>query len=273
MKKWQKLKGILGIIIMLFFLACVFFWETFGRETFIYKDVVVPIKSIEKDTVITRQMLKIEKVEASKLIDNPVIDVESIVGLAAKQYIPGNAQLIKSYFDEPGVVLSEGEFIFKVPNEWIMAFPSSIRRYDEVYFYAVDTNINPNITSATPVPQLTPATNNVQASSDPMHVLSDNSTVEPSPTPNVMNELKGQQQYSSEYGTGLDIPVLKTTVAFVKDNANREVVTVGNKDRYDGSSKVNDIEIIVKVDKEVNDIKALEEQIRNGKKFIVLYRD
>jgi len=63
--------------------------------------------------------------------------------------------------------------------------------------------------------------------------------------------------------------ILESVVAYLKDSGNREVVTVSEEDRYDGSSKIATLEIIARL----KDISYLQDLAENNYKFIILYKD
>jgi hypothetical protein len=63
--------------------------------------------------------------------------------------------------------------------------------------------------------------------------------------------------------------ILESVVAYLKDSGNREVVTVSEEDRYDGSSKIATLEIIANL----KDISYLQDLAENNYKFIILYKD
>lgn len=63
-------------------------------------------------------------------------------------------------------------------------------------------------------------------------------------------------------------PIAKSTVAFVKDSSNREVITLSDKERYDGSSKISEIEIISNIET----INLIRRKFDEGMKFIILYK-
>ncbi|MBC8386614.1 MAG: hypothetical protein H8E13_00990, partial [Actinobacteria bacterium] len=63
--------------------------------------------------------------------------------------------------------------------------------------------------------------------------------------------------------------ILESVVAYLKDSANREVVTISEEERYDGSSKIASLEIIA----ELEDISYLKDLAENSYRFIILYKD
>jgi len=240
--------SIIGILITIACASAAVLWETVGREAYLYKDVLVAAKDIKKGDIIDSSCLTYIKIEESKMISNPVVDPDEIITKAAKHFIPKNTQLTKDYFDDPVLVLNEDEFIFKVPNDWVVAVPSSIRRKDTVYFYEI-----------------------------PQKYISYDDTSE-SNTLNTMpyritydewlNDLS-QGIIDTKYDGRVQLPLFSCTVAYVKDSSNREVVNVGSTERFDGSAQISSIEIVITL----KELRAMELSLEKGNKFIILNKE
>ncbi len=139
----RRIKGgllfsVLGILLMLSTMAAIYFWETKGRKDFLYSPVVVLNQDVEAGTAITPDMIRQAKLDPGNMIEGAITREEKIAGKVAAQYIPKNSQLALAYFKDEA---QEGEkidsYIFAVDPEWIITFPSSLRRGDTVYFYPV----------------------------------------------------------------------------------------------------------------------------------------
>ncbi|MCT4687473.1 SAF domain-containing protein [Vallitalea sp.] len=219
------MKGLMGIILIVIAIGSIFYWEVYGRESLLFKDIVVLTKDVNKNEVITKDMVQIHKREENTLIDKVILDPNKIIGKAANNYIPKGVQLVEKYFENPSLVLDEDEYIFKIPLEWIKAFPDSLRRGDEIYFYEVSKGTE-NYNST----EVEIAVNNKKA-------------------------LEKQ-------------PITNATVAYVKDSANREVITLSDEERYNGSSKINEIEIIT----DLETVNLLRDSVNNDKVFIIMYQ-
>jgi hypothetical protein len=63
-------------------------------------------------------------------------------------------------------------------------------------------------------------------------------------------------------------PITSATVAYAKDSANREVITLSDNERYDGSSKISEIEIIANLEI----VNSLRESVDDNKLFIIMYQ-
>jgi len=130
--------SILGIILMLATLAMIYFWETKGRERFLYTEVVVLNQSVEAETAIEPDMIDLIKVNPDKLMEGALVKKDEVIGKYSAHYIPKFSQLSLTYFKDESVdTEKEDQYIFTVPADWIITFPNSLRRGDTVYFYPV----------------------------------------------------------------------------------------------------------------------------------------
>lgn len=68
---------------------------------------------------------------------------------------------------------------------------------------------------------------------------------------------------------GKNEPIFSTIVSYVKDSANREVVSTSPIDRIDANSTIKDLEIIATKE----DIDLLTAIVTGGNKFIIGYSD
>lgn len=228
----KSILSLLGISIVALMLALIFYWETYGRSAFLYENVVVLKDDVKKGTIIEKEMITTQSYEKGKLIKDPVREGEFIVGKEAKHFVPGNTPLSSLYFDNSEVVLDKGYFVAKIPNEWILSVPDSIRRRDKAAFCEVKAS------RATTSTTTTGSGEGVISSKD----LSNN---------------------VEKYGE----PILTTTVAYIKDQNNKEIVDIGKEDRIDASSKITNIEVIVNSEQ----LDILKKAYESGSKFVIIY--
>lgn len=239
---------VIGFTCLILITLVGFWWYELGaRERFIFTDVLVLNQDIQRGTVLEESMLSLTKVEISKVIKNVVSNKEDIIGMAAKHFIPEKAQLNEMYFEVNELITSNELHVFKIPNEWIYSVPSTIRRKDRVYFYefAIDTSqVNTNTNPKTNI------------------ILEDGEETQP-PIQTFQEDILIRDEVKNKR------PVFNTIVAYVKDQGNREVLTVGKLERYDGSSSVHDIEILATKD----DFLILENSFKSGNKFVLMYSE
>lgn len=128
----------LGIILMLATLAMIHFWETKGRERFLYSEVLVLNQSVEAGIPITSDMLDLTKINPDNLMEGAIVIKDEVIGKYSAHYIPKYSQLALAYFKDGNAnTKKEDCYIFTIPADWIITFPNSLRRGDIIYFYPV----------------------------------------------------------------------------------------------------------------------------------------
>lgn len=220
------IRGFMGLLLIVLSVGLIFYWEVYGRERILYDDIVVLTEEVSKRDVIEETMLTYVKREGSIIIEGAILDPHKIIGKAATCYIPKGTQLVDKYFEDMSLVLGEGQYIFRIPNGWLQAYPGSLRRGDTVYFHEI--------------------------SNDQFRMLGTNEA----------DSVEAYRPMTSKEA------IAQVTVAYAKDSANREVITLSEDERYDGSSKISEIEIIVDMDT----VNTLKQSIEEGKTFILMYQ-
>lgn len=130
----QKVTGLLLIVASLGALG---FWEFWGREHLSYEAVLVLGQDTARNTTIESSMLEIRMMEKP---DQDVLreeDAKQILGLETAQYVPSGTPLYREYFQDPAMAVGgeTGQYILSIPDEWLMSYPQTLRRGDEVSFY------------------------------------------------------------------------------------------------------------------------------------------
>jgi len=233
--KASKIMAVLAVVLILAAISLVYFWETRGREHFLYREVTVMASSVEAGTIITADMLDVKSIDKGTIIEGAIVDKSSIIGKKAAHFIPGYSQLSQTYFEDENIVLKTDEYIFTIPEDWIITIPNSLRSGDIIYFYPVK------------IPD-----------------EKDESKETDGGTRN-----RSKEDISGIPEEGREDYILESVVAYLKDSSNREVVTISEEERYDGSSKIASLEIIA----ELEDISYLKDLAENNYRFIILYKD
>ncbi len=214
----------------------VFTWYEFlgGREIVNYEEIVVLKQDVTQGTKVTDDNWTWLSVDKNTLIEKPIEDPNEIVGKEAKHYIPANSQLTPQYFADKGLVLKKGQFVAKIPVEWTLSVPDSIRRGDDVIIYsAFSENASSGIKTQ----------NTLQANSS------------------------SKIQNQNHNNTASLNKKIESKVAYIKDSSNREVITLSNGDRLDGSAPIKNVEIITTPE----EFKMLEDEVKLGAKLVVMY--
>ena len=130
----QKTAGILLIVISLGALG---FWEFWGRENLAYERVLVLKQDAPENTAIVRNMLEVRRMEEPGEGVLQEEDAASLLGMESAQYIPAGTPLYREYFQDPALAAGggTGQYILSIPAEWLISFPQTLRRGDEVSFY------------------------------------------------------------------------------------------------------------------------------------------
>ena len=126
-----------GMVLILVSLTTLGIWEFWGRESLTYEQVLVLREDAARNTVIERNMLEIRQMdipEDTVLLEQ---DAENIIGLETVQFVPAGTPLQGEYFQDSALAVGgeTGQYILSIPNEWLMSYPQTLRRGDEVSFY------------------------------------------------------------------------------------------------------------------------------------------
>ncbi len=203
----QKVKGILGIVIMFAALVATYFWLTHGQAQLESVSLLVARKDIPRGTVIDNatNFFKPEKINLNSAVIGAIKpeNINDLNGRIAEQFIPANGQIVTQTFSGNSVVLKDNEFVFKLPPSWVYSIPSSIRRGDKISIYEIDGKID-----------------------------------------DMLNNPEEIEEKTVQLTKGKTEAIFETTVVFVKDSTNREVTDTNGNERLDGSSQVSAIEII-----------------------------
>lgn len=247
--KFKKIKGfilpMLGIFIIASLFALLVFWETSGRELYLYDDIVVLNTDVKRGDLIDESMLTTLKLENTKVIDEAIKDPTLILGKEARHFIPAKSPLHIYYFEEKELITDKSNLIFKIPNEWIYSAPSTMRRKDIAYFYEVSPK-------------------NIEMINDTIK----NTTTE-SVNEDYINTFFPEEESFIKYSFKLEKPIAIAKIAYIKDSNNREVITTSRMDRLDGSSRISDIEIAT----DPIQFQKIKDSAAKGNKFIIMYEE
>ena len=130
-------RRIAGIVLVMFSVGALGFWELWGRENITYDRVLVLKEALPKNTLITADMLRVKKVDRAG--EGALMEGEKseVVGLETTQFVPAGTELYREYFQESIFAVGEeqGRYILSIPAHWLKAFPQTLRRGDRAFFY------------------------------------------------------------------------------------------------------------------------------------------
>lgn len=130
-------RRIAGIVLVMFSVGALGFWELWGRENITYDRVLVLKEALPKNTLITADMLRVKKVDRAG--EGALMEGEKseVVGLETTQFVPAGTELYREYFQESIFAVGEeqGRYILSIPAQWLKAFPQTLMRGDRAFFY------------------------------------------------------------------------------------------------------------------------------------------
>jgi len=133
----ERSRRILGIVLICVSMLALFSWEKWGRSRFVYDDVIVLVKSVERGEQIDPDMIRIVRREhvSGDMLDSK--DRKWLTGKEAVQFVKGGMPLFAEYFSEAGLAAdpARDRYILKISETWIDSAPDSLRRGDTAYFY------------------------------------------------------------------------------------------------------------------------------------------
>ncbi len=133
----KRSRTVLGLLLIVFAVAGLIFWEVKGRETLLLDTVIVASEKIPAGTVISRDLLKGAGVlEESRIQGSLKWDMLHVaIGQVALRDIVENSQLSEEYLADNDFYLRSNESIFVLHPEWIAMRSSAIRRGDWIDIY------------------------------------------------------------------------------------------------------------------------------------------
>lgn len=142
MKPWIKIS--LGVLLSLTVIAFIIVWDVYLKDKIDSVEVVVvkPGLYIDRHTPIQENMLLVEERKKSTIIPNALLphEIKDVIGLEVKHPLLGNMMVSKSFFDHDNLIPNpdKKEAIYPIPDKWIYAMPSTLRRKDHIDIYFVE---------------------------------------------------------------------------------------------------------------------------------------
>ena len=136
----KRIKQIIGILLIIFAVAALVYWEVEGRSRIVTEKVVVASKNIVEGQVITRQELSVVNAMPETVIPGAfsLEELYKIEGKQASQDIVQNQQIAEHLLREPIEIIKDKRSPYVVKPEWIDSRSSSLRRGDIVNIYSRD---------------------------------------------------------------------------------------------------------------------------------------
>ncbi|NLP52198.1 hypothetical protein [Bacillus sp. RO1] len=139
MKPWMKITA--GLTLALSVIGFIVIWDVKIKDQIDSIDVVVVKPGVEilEHEMITKEKLSVEKRRRTSIVEGVVLphELEDVLGTTAIHHLAGNSLLSKRSLDFEGLKPNPyfGQAIRPIPNEWIYAKPSTLRRNDKISLY------------------------------------------------------------------------------------------------------------------------------------------
>ena len=130
-------KRVIGLVLIFVSLGALGFWEFWGRVNLTYEKILVFNQDVAQYSTVEEHMLEVKLVEdVSEEALRPE-DLSGILQMETLQYIPAETPLYEAFFQDPALSVGgdTGKYILSIPNQWLMSYPQTLRRGDEVIFY------------------------------------------------------------------------------------------------------------------------------------------
>ena len=128
-QRLDKGKRFIGILLILVSVGALFTWEKWGKNRFLYDEVLILRQSVEKGTVITEGMLEKKNMDISDDDCIKAKELQTVIGREAAFFI-----------HKDGYVLG-------IPSDWLASLPESLSKGDRVYFYDGERFVTSALTS------------------------------------------------------------------------------------------------------------------------------
>jgi len=135
----MKWKAIVGLIMVIASIFCMFMWENNWRDQLTLTEVLVPVRDIEEGEIISSEDLTTIFINPESRIENSLDSNESvlIIGKSALISLKAKQQLLSSYFNYQSYVIPEDCRLYVIPNDWIYSKSSFLETEKPVRVYTI----------------------------------------------------------------------------------------------------------------------------------------
>lgn len=146
----ERGRRIIGILLILVSIGALVTWEKWGKNRFLYDEILVLNRNVEKGTVITEDMLETRHVDVSEKDCIKAEELQTALGREAAFFIHKNVPLFTDYFMQEGLTpdKSRGRYVLTIPSGWLAAVPMFLSKGDQAYFYCGGKLVTSALTSA-----------------------------------------------------------------------------------------------------------------------------
>lgn len=147
----ERGKQVIGLLLILVSIGALVTWEKWGKNRFLYDEVLVLNQNVEKGTVITEAMVEKRHMDVSERDCIGAEELQAVVGREAAFFVHKNVPLFPAYFAPAGLTpdASRDRYVLSVPSGWLAAAPRSLSKGDRAYFYCGGKEITSALTVST----------------------------------------------------------------------------------------------------------------------------
>jgi len=129
-------KRILGLLLVCISVSGMIGWENWGKDRFLYDQVLVLRKNVEKGVLITEDMVDVKSMEQDEACFS-FSEKDKVIGMQAAAFIHKGVPLFTEYFQEPGLAPDETKDLYgmSLPEEWIASRPEALSKGDKVFLF------------------------------------------------------------------------------------------------------------------------------------------
>ncbi|MGF6375191.1 hypothetical protein M2140_000225 [Clostridiales Family XIII bacterium PM5-7] len=133
----EKGKKIIGVVLIILSVTALFTWEKWGKNKFLYHEILVLNTSVEKGEQISESMIEVKNVEKGDKNTLTMKDINNVIGREAKQYIQEGAPLYQPYFVQQEVAgENRGDHqVFALPSQLLISMPRTLSQGNEIWLY------------------------------------------------------------------------------------------------------------------------------------------
>lgn len=231
-KTWKRM--LIGTVIVFFFLGLQFSYDFVIKPKFLDQEVVYLINEKAAYSTITEQDVTIKRMPIESVPENYIKNVEDVIGIKTAIKIDKNTPLTESLIDRIGIHPKEGQETIKIPADWFLGLPGTIRPGDRVKFYPVPVKEDSIIDRKKVIEQVNQET--------------DDATLKETLKEEEITDIMTPEEYIQQ--EDIQPIVSDVIVAYPLDGSNNVVLDKENdkNSRYSSTGKISDLEVNIKPD-------------------------
>ena len=131
-------KRIIGVVVVIVSVFTLIAWEKWGKDRFLYDEILVLNKNVEKGTVITEEMLSEKRIGGTEKDCLSADDREYVIGQEAAFFVHKGVPLFREYFQQSSLSADEerGQYLLSVPADWLTCMPGRWEEETRSSFFA-----------------------------------------------------------------------------------------------------------------------------------------